>query len=255
EVLPAAGGPRRVWWLPVGLLGLFPLHAAGRSGRPGALDAFVSSYIPTMRMLAYAHERPPAAARRQLTVALAHTPGLPDLPGTIAEACDLTRSQASIPPLLDTGATVDRVRAALPDATWAHFACHAQADYSAPSSGGLRLSDGMLTIPEVSRLRLANAELAYLSACSTAHRSRDHADESVNLASAFHLAGFRHVIASLWPLQDDIAADASRRFYRAIPHGPSAADAPLALHRVTHGLRDQHPDRPDLWAGLIHSGP
>lgn len=255
EALPAADGPRRVWWLPVGLLGLFPLHAAGRSGQPGALEAFVSSYIPTMRMLAYAHERPPAAARRQLTIALAHTPGLPDLPGTIAEACDLTRNQASIPPLLDTGATVDRVRAALPDATWAHFACHAQADYSTPSSGGLHLSDGMLTIPEVSRLRLANAELAYLSACSTAHRSRDHADESVNLASAFHLAGFRHVIASLWPLQDDVAADASRRFYRAIPHGPSAADAALALYQVTHVLRDEHPDRPDLWAALIHSGP
>jgi tetratricopeptide (TPR) repeat protein len=255
EALPAAARPRRVWWLPVGLLGLFPLHAAGRSGQPGALDTFVSSYIPTMRMLAYAHERPPATARRQLTIALAHTPGLPDLPGTIAEARDLTRNHASIPPLLDTGATVDRVRAALPNATWAHFACHAQADHSAPSRGGLHLSNGMLTIPEVSRLRLANAELAYLSACSTAHRSHDHADESINLASAFHLAGFRHVIASLWPLQDDVAADASRRFYRAIPHGPSAADAALALHQVTHVLRDKHPDRPDLWAALIHSGP
>ena len=255
EALEAAGGPRRIWWLPVGMLGVFPLHAAGHVGRRGALDAFVSSYIPTLRMLAYARGRPPTAARRQLTVALARTPGRPDLPGTIAEARDLLRDPASIPPLLDARATVDGVRATLPEATWAHFACHALADYSAPSMSGLQLSDGMLTIPEVSRLRLGDAELAYLSACSTAHRSLDHIDEAVNVASAFHLAGFRHVIASLWPLQDAVAADASRHFYRAISKDVSAESAALALHQVTHLLRDERPDRPDLWAALVHSGP
>ncbi|GAB2826512.1 hypothetical protein GCM10027176_33640 [Actinoallomurus bryophytorum] len=255
KALPPANGPQRIWWLPVGPLGVFPLHAAGHPGKPGALDAFVSSYIPTLRMLAYAHDRPPAGARRQLTVALAHTPGLPDLRGTIAEALNLVRDRPAIPPLLNWRASVDEVRAALPAATWVHFACHATADYGAPSKGGLRLNDGMLTIPEVSRLQLADAELAYLSACSTAHRSLVHADESINLASAFHLAGFRHVMASLWPLEDDFAADASQRFYDALKQGHSAADAALALHQVIRGLRTEYPDRPDLWAALIHSGP
>jgi tetratricopeptide (TPR) repeat protein len=255
EAIPAADGLRRVWLLPIGTLGLFPLHAAGHPGQPGALDAFVSSYIPTLRVLAHTRDRPPPTVRRQLTIALSRTPGLPDLPGTIAEALDLGRSRSSIPPLLDEDATVSNVLAALPDATWVHFACHARADYFAPSSGGLRLHDGMLTIPEISRRHLEYAELAYLSACSTAHRNRDHVDESVNLASVFHLVGFRHVIASLWPLSDSFAAAASRSFYSALPEDPQAANAALALHQVTRELRAQHPQRADLWASLIHSGP
>jgi CHAT domain-containing protein/tetratricopeptide (TPR) repeat protein len=253
--IPSDGRPQRVWWMPTGLLGLFPLHAAGHPGQPGALDAFISSYTPTLRVLAHARTRPPATARRQLTIALAHTAGLPDLPGTIAEALNLNRTCGGAPPLLDQEATIGRVRTSLPDATWVHFACHARADYSAPSNGGLRLYDGLLTIPEISRCHLGSAELAYLSACSTAHRSWDHIDESVNVASVFHLAGFRHVIASLWPLNDGVAPEASRSFYRSLQQGPSASSAAQALHQVTHELRTKYSDRPDLWASLIHSGP
>lgn len=248
-ILPALPA-RRVWWMPTGALGLFPLHAAGHPGLPGALDAVVSSYTPTLRALAHTRARPPAPERRQLTVALRHTPGLPELPGTAAEAA----AHPGAVLLADRRATAERVLAALPGATWAHFACHATADSATPSRSGLRLHDGPLPLPAISSLRLDHAELAYLSACSTAHRAIRHADESVNLASAFQLAGFRHVIASLWPLSDDVAATAARELYRNLPDGPTADHAATALHRVTRALRDEHPDRPDLWAPLVHSG-
>ncbi|WP_446044685.1 CHAT domain-containing protein [Streptomyces olivaceus] len=255
RALPPTDPLPRVWWLPTGILGLFPLHAAGHPGRPGALDAVVSSYTSTLRTLAHARTRPTAPTRRGLVVALARTPGLPDLPGSIAEADHLHSRDRDAPLLSDQDATIGRVLADLPEATWAHFACHASADLAAPSKGGLRLHDGTLTIPEISRLQLADAELAYLSACSTAHRGRRHADESIHLASAFQLAGFRHVIATLWPLADDIAATAARAFYRALPATPAATAAATTLHRVTLDLRTQHPAHPDLWAPLIHSGP
>ncbi|KAF2776539.1 CHAT domain-containing protein [Streptomyces sp. OM5714] len=253
EALPPSDGPRRVWWLPIGLLGMFPLHAAGHPGRPGALDAFVSSYTPTLRILAHAHDHPAAAARRQLTVALPSTPGLPGLPGALAEALDLHRRHPDLPPLLNEDATTSQVTAALSTSTWVHFACHALADHSAPSRSGLRLSDGMLTIPEISRLAVADAQFAYLSACSTGHRSPEHVDESLNLASAFQLAGFRHVIASLWPLADTFGAVAARAFYAEL--SGTADDAPGALHRTTLAMRDRYQGQPDLWASLIHSGP
>jgi tetratricopeptide (TPR) repeat protein len=255
EAMPDSVGPQRAWWLPIGLLGLFPLHAAGHPGQPGALDAFVSSYTPTLRVLAHARERQPPAVLRQLTIALSHTPGLPDLPGTMAEALHLGGRQGDIAPLLDERATISNVLAALPGATWVHFACHARADYLAPSPGGLRLSNGMLSIPQISRLRLDQAELAYLSACSTAHRNLDHVDESVNLASVFHLAGFRHVIASLWPLSDRFAATAAQRFYSLLPADSPAAGAAAVLHQVAHEARARYPRHPFLWASLIHSGP
>ncbi|MEU2042684.1 CHAT domain-containing protein [Nocardia niwae] len=245
----------RIWWLPTGLLGLFPLHAAGHPGRPGALDTIISSYTPTLRALAHARARPPATIRRQLTVALQHTPGLPDLPGTVAEATDLHARHPDIPLLLDHAATTDAVLAALPKATWAHFACHASVDFTTSSRSGLALHNATLSLPEISRLDLTHAELAYLSACSTAHRGIWRVDESLHPASAFQLAGFRHVIASLWPLTDRIAAAAATNFYQHLPATPTADHAAIALHHTTRELRTQYPDRPDLWAALIHSGP
>jgi CHAT domain-containing protein len=146
------------------------------------------------------------------------------------------------------------VTGALPEAAWAHFACHAGTNPDAPSAGGLHLHDGVLPIAEIGRRNLHEAELAYLSACSTGHVGWRHADESIHLASAFQLARFRHV-ASLWPLDDLVAAGAADHFYRLMPDTPSADDAAVVLHRVIQHLRAEHTGRPHLWASLIHSGP
>jgi CHAT domain-containing protein len=241
--------------MPTGLLGLFPLHAAGHPGQPGALDAVISSYAPTLRALAHTRQRPAATTRRQLTVALEHTPGLEDLRNAANEAADLRTHHPDSPSLVDQNATTGRVLAALPQATWAHFACHASTDFVIPSNGGLHLYDATLTLPDISRLQLTDAELAYLSACSTANRGIRHTDESINLASAFQLAGFKHVIATLWPLNDNIAATAARSFYRELPSSASADEASISVHNVITQLRTDYPDHPDLWAGMVHSGP
>ncbi|MGI5239764.1 CHAT domain-containing protein [Dactylosporangium sp. CA-139066] len=240
---PAA--PCRVWWLPTGPLGLLPLHAAG-----AAPDVLVSSYVPSLRALRAARDRPPATRRRRLTVALPHTPGLAPLPGAAREAAALGGTV-----LTGEQATAGRVVPAVEAATWAHFACHAVVDPASQAGGGLRLFDRTLRLPEVGGLRLAEAELAYLSACSTANHGIRYADEVLHLASAFQLAGFRHVVASLWPLDDGTAVRAARAFYRALPESPVADGAATVLHHVTRRLRAANPDRPDLWAPLIHSGP
>ncbi|MEU0882667.1 CHAT domain-containing protein [Lentzea sp. NPDC005914] len=254
DVAAPAGSPvRRVWWMPTGRLGLLPLHAATPPGGPGALDRVISSYTPTLRALANSRGRAPASARRQIVVAMQHTPGLPDLPATVTEA---TGPQSGHPGTLigDEHATVDRVLAALPVTSWAHFACHASTNPRTPSEGGLHLHDGVLPVARINRLELHEAELAYLSACSTGQTGWRHADESIHLASAFQLAGFRHVIASLWPLDDRTAATAAERFYALMPPTPSADNSPDVLHAVTRELRATFPDRPHLWAPLIHSG-
>jgi CHAT domain-containing protein len=234
---------KRVWWLPTGVIGLFPLHAV-------ALDHVVSSYIPNLRTLAHARSRPVPVVRRHLSVAMQHTPGFPNLPGTIREAGGLLATQ-----LVDAQATTNAVLTALTSSTWAHFACHASTHTAAPSASGLHLHDRMLSLTEIARLRLPDAELAYLSACSTAHSGVDNADEALHLASACHLAGFRHVIATLWPLHDKVAATAAREFYRRMPAGPAADESAYALHDVVLSLRHSYPGRPELWAALIHSGP
>jgi CHAT domain-containing protein len=253
-VLDAMPGVDRVWWLPTGVLGLFPLHAASRPGEPGALDAVVSSYTANLRTLAHVRARPAPETRRQLLVALARTPDLPDLPGSAREAADLLAHHPRAVSLVDGDATASRVLATLPSANWAHFACHATADLDTPSRGGLRLHDGVLPLPAIGALDLADAELAYLSACSTALGGALNVDEALHLASAFQLAGFRHVIASLWPLDDDTAAHTARAFYDRLPATGNADQAAEVLRQVTLDLRERRPDRPDLWAPLLHYG-
>jgi len=232
------------------LLGLLPLHAAGRIGQPGALDTVVSSFVPSLRVLREARDRPAAQHRKGLTVALRHTPGQPELPGAASDAAALSDSA-----LIDEQATSGHVLSALKKATWAHFACHAIIDPASQADSGLRLHDRVLRLREIGGLRLREAELAYLSACSTANHGTRYADEVLHLGSAFHLAGFRHVIASLWPLDDVAAAEAARSFHRELPATPVANNAASVLRNVTLRLRDEHPNRPDVWAPLIHSGP
>jgi tetratricopeptide (TPR) repeat protein len=245
----------RVWWLPTGLLGLLPLHAAGHPRQPGALDAAVSSYIPSLRALRTARNRPPADRRQGLTVAMRHTPDQPELTGAEYEAAIISYTKTVKEQLLNEQATTGRVLSALTDVTWAHFACHAVVDPASPAQGGLVLHDRTLHLSEVGGLRLDGAEVAYLSACSTANHSTRSADEVLHLASAFQLAGFRHVVASLWPLIDKVAVQAAQGFYSELSDGPTADDAADVLHKVTTQLRAQYPDTPDWWAPLIHSGP
>ena len=254
-VITAMSGTQpRIWWLPTGMLGLFPLHAAGVTGQPGALDLAVSSYVPSLRALHHARHRARPATRKQLTVALGDTPGFPPIPGTTAEAAALRARHPDHPLLTDADATPRSVLSALSDCTWAHFACHASADPATSARAVLHLRGGDLPVEAISRLRLEAAELAYLSACSTAARGL-RADEPTNLASAFHLAGFRHVVATLWPLTDSAAAHAAQAFYDTLGDAPTADDTAHTVRAVARELRTRHPHRPDLWAALIHSGP
>lgn len=248
---PRATWPR-VWWCPTGALTHLPLHAAGRHDIPGeaVLDRVVSSYTPTARTLSHTRSRPPTTRRDLLAVAMPTTPDHADLPATDAEATDLAALLAA-EPLRGPAATRAAVLAALPHATWAHFACHAHSDPLVPSAGHLLLADGALTVADIGALRLEHAELAYLSACSTARAARTTPDEVITLASAFQLAGFRHVVGALWPIQDAVAARVAAAFHRRVHAGTPPAEA---LHHVLRELRTEFPLAVSQWAGYVHVG-
>ena len=254
-VTGTAEGAQRVCWLPIGLLTLLPLHAAGPVGQPGALDRVVSSYTASLRTLTHARARPPASHRDQLIVTAEGVPGLPGLPATAREAEALAAHSPSSVRLNGDRATPAATLSALTATTWAHFACHARTDPAQPSQAALQLHGGELAVSAISALTLETAELAYLSSCSSGYRGWEHADESIPLAAAFQLAGFRHVIANMWAVRDDVAATAARVFYGHLGTGASAGRAAQALATTVRDLRRAHPRHPHLWAGLVHSGP
>jgi CHAT domain-containing protein len=109
--------------------------------------------------------------------------------------------------------------------------------------------------------RMPHGELAFLSACTTARAGQRLPNEPIHLAGACQLAGFRHVVASLWEINDEYAADLGERFYTELEHiaattgGRATAAAARALHDATLAVREDGPRfRPEYWAAYIHIG-
>ena len=60
-----------------------------------------------------------------------------------------------------------------------------------------------MTLLDISRARLQNAEFAFLSACHTAEQPFTSApDEALHLAAAIQFCGFRSVVGTMWELLD-----------------------------------------------------
>ncbi|MFJ5776953.1 CHAT domain-containing protein [Streptomyces sp. NPDC093094] len=286
----------RIWWASGGLLGLLPLHAAGHHNDPAGrtpprtvLDRAVSSYTPTVQALRHARERDRASAGagRSLLVAMPTTPGLPGGGRLDAVEQEADELRALLPdPLLlrepDPGAEADadslptkaNVLRLLPESTIAHFACHGASDPVDPSRSRLLLHDhdtDPLTVVGLAPLVLDRARLAYLSACHTAATDTvELLDEAIHLSSAFQLAGFPHVVGTLWQISDGVALTVARRFYDGLRHdGPGTDTAALdprraarALHRAVRDARDgrdlaagrNRRRSPLLWAAHVHAG-
>lgn len=282
----------RVWWAPGGLLSLLPLHAAGhhseplradlRDGEPPTvMDRVVSSYTTTIRALHHAHSRRTSApsVSRSLIVAMPTTPGVQGRLDHVSEEAALLCGLLPEPTLLmapgaeadgmtvpgpETRPTKARVLKALSDSGIVHFACHGAHDPDDPSQSLLLLHDherDPLTVASLAGMKTDSAQLAYLSACRTAFmESVELIDEAIHLTSAFQLAGFPHVIGTLWEINDEVASHMAADFYAELggvtdQHADLDTDAAArALHHTVRKVRDRYPKSPYLWAAHLHAG-
>jgi hypothetical protein len=240
----------QVHWLPTGLLAFLPLHAAGSDPSVDAvLDRVVSSYTTTLRALLRARGRRTPPDRLSNAIVVTVPPEVlsksEDEGRLVHQALRATR------PILASGPTTrSDVLAALPEIGWAHFACHATAVAGQPSQSTLDVGDPPLALTDLTRLDI-DAHLAYLSACSTAQGSTRVSDETIHMAAAFHLAGFRHVVGTLWPVGDWSAYQFAKHTYAELAEDPYAVA--MAVHRATRRLRAGH--GPFSWASHMHLGP
>jgi CHAT domain-containing protein len=201
----------------------------------------------------------PQAGREQSKLAHLLMLGLEHRAGKPAEYDEIVDLPAATV-LADGSATRTAVEAALPGHGYAHFACHAVGDLNRPSRNRLVLHDHAahpLTVRDLARLRLPSVRLAYLSACDTLQTTQELADEAVHLVSAFQMAGFPHVVGSLWHVDDVIGARCAREMYAAL-HADDRLDVThtaRALHTAVRSLRSDFPATPSLWACQVHLGP
>jgi CHAT domain-containing protein len=245
-------GTTRLWWCPTGPLTLLPLHAAGTLP-----DRHVCSYATTLRSLAQARKRQshddPGAV---LVVDQAEVPALTPLPAARREALGLVTRLTKRTLLTGPTVTPPALRKALPRHTCLHFAGHARHDPVHPADSGLHCHGGLLTVEDISRLRLDRADLAFLAACETARGTERLPDEPVHLAGALQLAGFPHVVATQWMAHDDTTQRFTERFYTELCNDgrPFPARTAFALHAAVREIRLLDDD-PLLWAVYVHTGP
>ncbi|MBB6421109.1 CHAT domain-containing protein [Streptomyces sp. AK010] len=168
-----------------------PLSRAQGRRRATLLDRTVSSLTSTLGVLAQARTRPSASpAAGTLVVALPRTPGAEPLGHAEKEAArvaELLRPAGPVTVLTGPAATSQSVLGALPGHGTAHFVCHGLTDPLDPSGSRLFLADHRerpLTVAVLAGLRLREADLAHLSACSTGVMAHRLADEFVHRPSS-----------------------------------------------------------------------
>jgi CHAT domain-containing protein/tetratricopeptide (TPR) repeat protein len=125
------------------------------------------------------------------------------------------------------------------------------------SQVGPGAEDGVLTAEEVSVMRLLGTECVVLSACETGIGDPRSGEGLIGLRWAFHAAGVRSLVTSLWKVDDAATRAWMREFYTAL--WESDADPAVACHQASLAMlrklrvSGQDPD-PALWAGFVVSG-
>ena len=173
------------------------LAITGWVPRVTTLSHVVSSYAPTLKVLHFSQAKAwtllTSDNSKVLVVTMHKTPGLDDLNvgDEIATIQQHVGSSASVEVLEapTAAAVLKQVTACL----FVHFACHGSSNAEQPSKSALLLGTGSverLTVDDLQSLNHQLAQVAYLSACSTAEiGARTLIDESIHLASTFQLVG------------------------------------------------------------------
>jgi CHAT domain-containing protein/tetratricopeptide (TPR) repeat protein len=182
---------------------------------------------------------------------------LPALPASEDEAAQVCRTLTAkgLQPLPLTGKAASKKAflEALKAASLAHVATHSLLDEQYPNHSAIALApeaddNGFLTATDISRLDV-RLDLAVLSACSTGV-GEVSGDGVSGLARAWHVAGARSVVYSLWSVHDDATSWFMQSFYQAAVQDGNYAQAMQAAciearKRFTNPLD---------WAGFALSG-
>ena len=118
-------------------------------------------------------------------------------------------------------------------------------------SDALGHREGILTAQEIAQLDLTACYLATLSACDTSLGVRRGGTGLASLRQAFHAAGARFVLASLWRVNDVHAEELMADFYTRL--WKQHEDPAVALRGAKQAAKRRGVPFRD-WAGWMISG-
>ncbi|KAH0430361.1 hypothetical protein CcaCcLH18_07873 [Colletotrichum camelliae] len=244
-----------VWWIPTGPLVRFPLHAAGnhlQGHSETVLDRVVSSYASSVKSIINTRQQPQKPTGNQdlqvVLVAMPKTPSQSVLHHATKEVDTVRGICTSIGvPYRQPQPYQKAVLDDLNSCRVFHFAGHGSTHPIDPLQSRLLLEDwedkplSVGNLLDKTNFRSKSPFLAYLSACGTGQILDDKSvDESIHLTSAFQLAGFRHVIGTLWEVDDALCVDMARMTYEFMSEkGFKDESVAYGLHHAMRTLRDQ----------------
>lgn len=238
----------RVQWILTGRFAKFPIHAAGYHDREqcSVIERVVSSYSVSLRSLVVGLQerskvRREKEAMRDIVVVHGQSSDLQFATREIEEVACLWKDKGNVS---QPTVASDKILEALQSCDIFHFAGHGRTDRSDPLKSALILGKkDALKVSSLLDLDLGRRKpfLAYLSACGTGRiRHETLTDEGVHLTAAFQLAGFRHVIGTLWSVEDQSCLKAAYMFYEWVQaHGASEDSVAEGLHSGVSKLRQQ----------------
>jgi CHAT domain-containing protein len=218
----------------------------------------ISSYTPTLSALLEPPGHTTHPPFKLLSVIQPSVPGVPSIPNTLKELECIKRRLVGREHVTLEGreGTRQKVKKEMADSNWLHLACHGSQRQDEPTKSGLILEDGHLTLEEIIKLDLPNAEFAFLSACQTMTGEERLSDEAVHIAGGMLLSGYRGVVATMWSIEDNLAPEVADEFYRRIMEDkgrPNNRKAAEALHYSVQELRKKGVPLTS-WIPFVHLG-
>jgi len=233
----------RVIWCPDGDYHRLPLVLLCGQDLVFSEDCQVSR-IPSAGILSVVRGRHPAASP-STTILAVHGP---DLPGAAAETRWLAAHLHDVLRLESLDA------ASWTDANVVHLAAHVDLDSRQPWQTSIRLGtepDDHFTAGAAAATSM-NGSLAVLSGCRTAGSRLVDGEGMLGLASGFLVAGMPAVVATLWEVDDRVAALFMADFYAALAHGVPTVEALSQARQLSRSRSDSR--APRHWAAFILLG-
>jgi CHAT domain-containing protein len=142
------------------------------------------------------------------------------MPGALKEvqAINAISPSVNVTTLTAARATPTAVVKHLRHHRFAHLVCHGILEPGWPLDASFKLHNGQrLTLLDIVRSRLPDAEFAFLSACQTAELTDESiADKPLHLAAAMQYCGFRSVVGTMWAMADVDGRDIAESFYGSV---------------------------------------
>ena len=240
----ALAGCSQVLVVPHAQLGLLPF-AALHDGECFLAQRFDLAVVPSAQLAPRGLLRRPVRPRRALALGESSR-----LPHAATEAHFVAGLFPDGEAFVGEHATLAALRAHAGSADVVHLACHAEFRNDNPMFSALHLHDGPLTVESVESFKLQQG-IVVLSACETGLAELGSGDEMVGLVRAFLVAGASRVVASLWPVDDEVTADFMARFYGALCGG----NTPAGALRLAQTEVMRHSPHPFYWAAFtLHGG-